>query len=83
MVSALCPGATVSEFFEHADMMNSKMIKSIKMPSSKEVAKYGLDNLFKKKSVAVHGVFNRFLIFTTRFAPRHFITKMTAKMLKG
>jgi len=81
VVSALCPGPTMSEFFDHADMNGSKMLKTMKLPSSKEVAKFGLNSLFKKKTVAVHGALNKFLIFIGRLTPRSLITKMTAKAL--
>lgn len=81
VVSALCPGPTDSEFFDHAKMQGSKMMKSIKIPTSKEVAEFGLEQLFKKNTVAVHGFMNKLLVFIGRFAPRNVITAMTAKAL--
>ena len=82
VVTALCPGPTMSEFFDHAEMTGSKMLKTMRLPSSKEVAKFGLDNMFKKKTVAVHGILNKVLIFIGRLAPRNVITKLTAKALR-
>jgi len=82
VVSSLCPGPTMSEFFEHADMTGSKMLKTMKLPTSNEVAKFGLDNMFNNKTVAVHGGLNKFLIFMGRFVPRNLITKLTAKAMK-
>ncbi len=81
-VCALCPGPTATEFFNQADMNNSTMMKSIKLPSAEEVSRFGLDNLFKGKTVAVHGFLNRFLVFIGRLAPRNTITALTAKALK-
>jgi short-subunit dehydrogenase len=81
-VSALCPGPTKTEFFNQADMNNSTMMKNIKLPSAEEVAAFGLEGLFKGKTVAVHGFLNRFLVFVGRLAPRNIITAMTAKALK-
>lgn len=82
VLSALCPGATKSEFFDHADMNGSNLVKQIKLPSSKAVAHFGLKHLFKKDTVAVHGFLNKFLIFIGRFTPRNLLTAMTAKALE-
>lgn len=81
VVSALCPGPTMSEFFDHADMVDTKMLKKTKLPSSKEVAKFGLKALFKGKRVAIHGFLNKVLVFIGRLAPRNAITALTAKAL--
>lgn len=81
-VCALCPGPTKTEFFDHADMNNSTMMKSIKLPSAEEVSKFGLEFMFKGKSLAVHGFINNLLIFIGRFTPRKVLTAMTAKALE-
>jgi short-subunit dehydrogenase len=81
-VCALCPGATQTEFFDHADMYNSKMLKTLKLPSAENVAKFGLDALFKGKRVAIHGFLNKVLVFIGRLAPRNAITALTAKALE-
>lgn len=81
-VCALCPGPTKTEFFDHADMNNSTMMKSIKLPSAEEVSKFGLEFMFKGKSLAVHGFLNNLLIFIGRFTPRKVLTAMTAKALE-
>jgi len=82
IVSTLCPGPTQSEFFDHADMTDSVMLKTMKLPSSEAVAKFGLKHLFNGKTVAVHGFLNKFLIFLGRFTPRNVLTAMTAKALE-
>lgn len=82
VVSTLCPGPTDSEFFDHAKMQDSTMMKSMKIPTSKEVAAFGLEQLFKKNTVAIHGFMNKLLVFIGRFAPRNVLTAMTAKALE-
>ncbi|MBS3737610.1 SDR family NAD(P)-dependent oxidoreductase [Mesohalobacter halotolerans] len=82
IVTALCPGATQSEFFDHADMKDSNLVKQIKLPSSAAVARFGLKQLFKGKTVAIHGFLNKFLVFIGRFTPRNILTKITAKALE-
>jgi short-subunit dehydrogenase len=81
-VTALCPGPTKTEFFNQADMNNSNMMKSMKLPSAAEVSKYGLESLFQGETVAVHGFLNKLLVFIGRLAPRNLLTKMTAKALQ-
>ncbi len=83
VVSALCPGPTMTEFFDQADMTNLKMLKSMKLPSSAEVAKFGLDHMFKKNPVAIHGGMNKFLVFLGRFMSRNLTTKLTANAMKS
>lgn len=82
VLSALCPGATQSEFFNHADMRNSNLVKQIKLPSSEAVAYFGLKQLFKGKTVAIHGFLNNLLVFVGRFTPRNWLTTITAKALQ-
>lgn len=82
VLSALCPGATKSEFFDHADMTGSNLVKQIKLPSSEAVARFGLKHLFKGNTVAIHGFLNSFLVFIGRFTPRNLLTAITAKALE-
>lgn len=81
-VCALCPGATQTEFFDHADMYNSKMLKTFKLPTAEAVSKFGLNAMFKGKRVAIHGFLNKLLIFIGRLSPRNTMTAMTAKALE-
>jgi hypothetical protein len=79
-VTALCPGPTESNFQNNAHLGESKLIKGKKIATSKEVAEFGYHALMKGKRVAVHGTMNRFMAFSTRFAPRKFITKTVKNM---
>jgi uncharacterized protein len=79
-VTALCPGPTASSFFVAADMENAKLIKGKKLPTPREVAEFGSKALMNKKSVAVHGFFNNFLVNLVRFTPRNLVVKITRMM---
>jgi short-subunit dehydrogenase len=48
-VTCLCPGATESGFQAAAAMENSALVKGKKLPTSKEVAVFGLDAMLAKK----------------------------------
>lgn len=76
-VTALCPGATASNFSNAANMNESKLMKDKKLPSSQDVAKYGYQSMLKGKAVAIHGWKNYILANTVRFAPRNIVVKLT------
>jgi short-subunit dehydrogenase len=79
-VTALCPGPTASGFKETASMQESNLFKNKKVPSSADVAAFGYRMMMKGKSVAIHGLKNRVLVFATRFAPRDIATAISKKM---
>lgn len=72
-VTAICPGATQSEFGKVAGFDdNANFFKGI--PSSKDLANFIFKSMKKKKTVAIRGLKNKLMVFSERFAPR----KMTA-----
>lgn len=76
-VTALCPGATESNFSSIANMEDSKLFKGQNLPSSRKVAEYGYNAMMKGKTVAIQGFRNRLLAFMVRFAPRKLVAKLT------
>lgn len=74
-VTALCPGATESEFAEAAGAGKTRLFTR-KLPSSESVARYGYDALMRGQSVAVHGRMNKVSSFAVRFIPRSLTLKM-------
>jgi len=78
-VTAICPGATQSEF---AKVSNASDKHFKNGPSSKELAEFIFQSMKSKKVVAIHGLKNRFLVFTQRFSPRSMITAIAAKMME-
>ncbi len=81
-VTALCPGATESDFQNKADMQDSKLFKNKKLPTSLDVAIYGFKAMMKGKVVAIHGTKNYILANSVRFAPRSIILKVARFMQK-
>ncbi len=78
-VTALCPGPTESGFQAAAALEESKLVKGKKLPTSKEVAEFGINAMMKGKSVKVHGFMNNFLAGLVKFLPR----KMVLSMVKS
>ena len=81
--TCLCPGATATEFFMQANMNDSGLVKGQSLPSAEDVARQGYEAMKRGKTLAVHGLFNRLRIFSSRFAPRALVTAITATILKS
>lgn len=78
-VCALCPGSTETEFQQVAQEPDRPMRIA---ETADKVARVGLEALARGKSYVVSGAMNRFLLETERLAPRGFVVKMAAKMMR-
>lgn len=78
-VSALCPGATDSEFATIADMADTMVFKSGTMTSD-AVARYALDN--RHKAIVIPGMMNKITVWSTKFFPRSVARKTAGWLLK-
>lgn len=76
----LCPGPFLSKFVELAH--NDYTFKKIKPVTAKTVAEFGYKKSLQGKSLAIVGFKNRLTIFASRFVPRKFVTKTSAKTMK-
>ena len=77
-VTVLCPGPTQSDFIETANMNQAAFANKAtedKLPTAAEVAQFGYDALQSGQVVAVHGLANKLMTFSTRLAPRSLIRK--------
>lgn len=79
-VTALCPGATESGFWDAAAANESKLVKGKKLPTAKEVAQYGYHAMMKGKVVAIHGTMNYIMANANRFVPRAWVVKLVRKI---
>ena len=79
--TALCPGATESNFAKAADVEAAGLFKNKKLPSSRSVAEYGYSAMLKGKTLAIHGFMNNLLARTTGFLPRALVTKVTRMVI--
>jgi short-subunit dehydrogenase len=78
-VCALCPGSTNTEFQQVANQPNR--VARVTETADK-VARVGLDALAQGKSWVISGAMNRLMIESQRLAPRQFVVKMAAKMMR-
>lgn len=66
-VTALCPGATDTDFFPKANMVQSKAFQKNMVMSPQEVAKLGYEALMRGDEALVPGGLNKALVFSRRF----------------
>ncbi|MCW4025453.1 MAG: SDR family oxidoreductase [Candidatus Bathyarchaeota archaeon] len=79
-VTALCPGATKTEFTKRAKNQDIKFFKSHVM-EAKQVAQIGYDGLMKNKRVVVPGLYNKTQHFLIKLLPRKRVAKITKHMM--
>ncbi len=74
-VTALCPGATETEFSKRAKMEKARLFASnlIVMMSAAEVARQGYVGFMKGKPVIVTGLSNKVMTLGIRFSPRSWV----------
>ncbi|MES1927662.1 oxidoreductase, short chain dehydrogenase/reductase family-like protein [Salinisphaera dokdonensis CL-ES53] len=76
-VSALCPGATESEFADHADMHNSLLFKLGTMPSDK-VASAAVQH--KRRAIVIPGLLNKLTVWLGKISPRLVLRRIAFKL---
>lgn len=78
-VTALYPGSTETGF--HAVVMGDpKLLIERKKASPQDVAEFGYLSMMKGKAVAIHGLKNKFLVFSSRFFPRNQVVKAVRRI---
>jgi len=80
IVSVLCPGATVTDFFDRAEMGKSGLVKNMRMMDAATVAELGYRGLMRGQTVVITGWMNKLLAFSTRFVPRTLTAKIARKL---
>lgn len=75
-VTALCPGATETEFAERAGISDIRLFKyTLMIMDAKKVAQIGYLALSSGKSVVVAGLLNKITVLSFKFMPRKLVTK--------
>jgi uncharacterized protein len=78
-VSALCPGSTTTEFQQVAQQPD-RVFRSAE--TAEKVAHVGLAGLARGKSCVVSGASNLLMLEAERLAPRRFVAKMAARLMR-
>lgn len=79
-VTALCPGATRTEFAHRADMTDTTLFEKF-AGEPDAVVEAGLAGLAKNKAIVVPGFLNKAMVQSNRFTPRS-VTREVVKLLQ-
>jgi short-subunit dehydrogenase len=80
-VTALCPGATATNFFDDADMADVGLLKIMTPAAAGPVAELGWLGSRIGKRIVVPGVMNKIFAFSPRISPRAISTRVSAKIM--
>ncbi len=78
-ITALLPGATETDFFNKAEMQDSKIVQEGSMDSAANVAKDGYDALMAGDDMVISGFKNKAMIGMTNLTPDHLVADMMKK----
>lgn len=78
-VTLLMPGATDTDFFDTADMKDTK-VGTMKKDDPKDVAKTGFDAMMKGEESVVHGFQNKMQVTAGRVLPKSVTAEMHRKL---
>ncbi|QLC26161.1 SDR family oxidoreductase [Parasphingopyxis algicola] len=79
-VTALCPGATKTEFAHRADMTDTTLFQKF-AGEPESVVEAGLKGLAKNKAIVIPGAVNKAMVQSNRLAPRA-VTREIVKLLQ-
>ena len=74
-MTALCPGATDTDFFARADAVGSAAFQKGNVMSLQAVAEEGYDALMKGERVRIAGGMSKAMVFSSRFVPDFILAK--------
>ncbi|MGZ4988263.1 MAG: SDR family NAD(P)-dependent oxidoreductase [Limisphaerales bacterium] len=78
-ISALCPGATDTDFFPKAGMMNTRAFQQSHVMSPQAVAEIGYNGFMRGDPTIVAGGSNKALVFLRRFMTEKKMAQMNKK----
>ena len=78
-ITALLPGATETDFFNKADMNDSKIVQNGDMAAAADVAKDGYEALMSGDDMVISGFKNKAMIGVTNLTPDHLVADMMKK----
>ncbi len=81
-ITALCPGATRTNFAADAKMEHIRLLSALPVPLAAGVAKAGWAAMKKGQRIRVAGLSNKLFAFSPRLAPRSLVTRIAGLFLK-
>lgn len=75
-VTALCPGATKTNFFADAKIENTRLVRA-GATAVGPVAQAGWTGMMRAKRIVIPGILNKIIVFSGRITPRWLMTSIT------
>jgi short-subunit dehydrogenase len=80
-VTALCPGATSTEFEATAKAQNTRLFHWLKPMEARDVARAGFQGMQRGCGTVVPGLLNKLLAFSPRFWPSDIVLEINRFLL--
>ncbi len=80
-ITAVCPGATSTAFFDAADMRGISLLKMGKPMAAAPVARAAWRAMLKGRRIIVTGLMNKIFAFLPRISPRPMVTFISGKVM--
>jgi len=80
-VTALCPGATQTAFFDRAGTGETWLMRLFPMPGPDSVAEKGWRGAMAGRRIVITGIENKLVAWSIRFIPRRLVTWLVAFFL--
>ncbi|MGL4234496.1 SDR family NAD(P)-dependent oxidoreductase [Tabrizicola sp.] len=81
-VTALCPGATKTEFFKADEAESANWLTKMPLPTARSVAEAGWRAMLRGRVIHVPGINNKFSAFLPRILPRRMVARVTGMLLQ-
>lgn len=81
-VTAVCPGATATQFFAADDAEHKTLLTRLPLPSAASVALAGWSATTRGRRIVVVGLVNKLFAFLPRLTPRWLVTFFVGQFLK-
>jgi short-subunit dehydrogenase len=79
-VTAVCPGATATEFQERAGLGRSKLFSNVKPMDSTTVSEIGYRGMMNGEPIVITGGMNKLMALATRLTPRSVSTHLVKRI---
>jgi short-subunit dehydrogenase len=83
IATCLCPGPTRTGFQAAAQMAESKLFRDKKLPTARDVARFGYRAMRDGKMTAIYGFRSALIAFFVRFLPRAFVLTLVRQGLEN
>ena len=79
-VTALCPGATATDFADTAEISNTRLFRKLGVADAEPVAEYGYKAMMRGERVAIPSWRDKLMVQSERLAPRRLVTAIVRRV---